>query len=156
LVKFIESGIGKVIAKVSKKVILSYRLSSQHRLDYMTSPLKPVNALALTSIGFLIVFSSVLAGQEKEIPRDTSFTLSNTAPKVYKQYPHAKLVEARLPDDVAAEENIVYARYGKRELHLDLFSPRNRTNALYPGVILIHGGAGVPATVRWNGRWLST
>jgi pectinesterase len=81
-----------------------------------------------------------LHAQEKGIPRDTSFTLNNTVPKVYKQYPHARLVVATLPVGVAARENIVYARYGKRELHLDLFSPRVKANALAPGVILIHGG----------------
>jgi len=106
----------------------------------MQSEFKSIGALAFTSIGFLIVLSSALLSQDRDIPRDTSFTLSNTAPKVYKQYPHAKLVEAKLPDSVTAQENIVYARYGKRELHLDLFSSREKGNALYPGVILIHGG----------------
>ena len=106
----------------------------------MQNPFKPIGALVFISIGLLFVLSSSLVGQEKEIPRDTSFTLGNTVPKVYKQYPLAKLVEAKLPDGVAAQENIVYARYEKRELHLDLFSPRKKANTLYPGVILIHGG----------------
>ena len=34
----------------------------------------------------------------------------------------------------------MYARYGERELHLDLFSPSEKAHALYPCVILIHGG----------------
>jgi acetyl esterase/lipase len=106
----------------------------------MHSPFKSVRALALTSIGFLIVLFSSAPGQEKGIPRDTSFTVSNTAPKVYKQYPHAKLVEAIVPGGVAVQEDIVYAKNEKRELHLDLFSPSKKGNALYPGVILIHGG----------------
>ena len=106
----------------------------------MHSPTKSFLALAFTSIGFWIVVVSPLLGQENEIPRDTSFTLNSTAPKVYKQYPHANLVEAKLPDGVVAQENIVYARYERRELHLDLFSPREEENAPYPGVILIHGG----------------
>jgi acetyl esterase/lipase len=106
----------------------------------MHTPRKSCRALAYTLIGLLAVLFSPLLGQQKEIPRDTSFTLDNTAPKVYKQYPRAKLVAAILPAYVSAEENIVYSRYRERELHLDLFSPREKTHALYPGVILIHGG----------------
>jgi acetyl esterase/lipase len=97
---------------------------------------------------FLIVLVLVLAlwspAQEKragkEIPRDTSFTLDNTATKVAKSYPHAKLVAAELPPNVIARENLVYAADGERRLHLDLFAPRTRNNAGYPGVLLIHGG----------------
>jgi acetyl esterase/lipase len=106
----------------------------------MHTPSKSCHALAYALICLSAVLFSPLLGQQKEIPRDTSFTLDNTAPKVYKQYPHAKLVAAILPAQVTAEENIVYARYGERELHLDLFSPSGKTPALCPGVILIHGG----------------
>jgi acetyl esterase/lipase len=106
----------------------------------MHIPGKSCRALAYILISVLAAWFSPLMGQQKEILRDTSFTLDNTAPRVYKQYPHAKLVAAMLPANVTAEENIVYARYGERELHLDLFSPREKNHALYPGVILIHGG----------------
>jgi acetyl esterase/lipase len=95
---------------------------------------------ALAVIHLFALLLCPLMAQEKEFPRDTSFTLSNTAPKVYKQYPHAKLVEARLPERVVAEEGIVYAAYGKRALHLDLFSPREKGKMPLPGVLLIHGG----------------
>lgn len=91
-------------------------------------------------VGLSAVGLSSLLSQEKEIPRDTSFTLDSTAPKVYKQYPHAKRVDAKLPEGVLCQENIVYARYDERKLHLDLFSPRERANAPRPAVILIHGG----------------
>jgi acetyl esterase/lipase len=106
----------------------------------MLTPSKSCHALAYTLICLSAVLFSPLLGQQKEIPRDTSFTLDNTASKVYKQYPHAKLVAAILPAQVTAEENVVYARYGERELHLDLFSPGEKAPALCPGVILIHGG----------------
>jgi pectinesterase len=106
----------------------------------MYTPSKSIRTLFFTSISLLAVLFSQLSGQQKEISRDTSFTLDNTAPKVYKQYPHARLVVAILPDGIAAEENIVYARYKERELHLDLFSPREKGEAFHPGVILIHGG----------------
>lgn len=95
-------------------------------------------ALAVIHL-FVLLFCPLMA-QEKDFPRDTSFTLSNTAPKVYKQYPQAILVEAKLPDSVFMEKNIVYAAYGKRELHLDLFSLREKGKTPRPGVLLIHGG----------------
>ena len=100
----------------------------------------PMALAAIIIAGLNPFLASILIGQQKEIPRDTSFTLNNTAQKVTKQYPHAKLVEAKLPDGVTCQEDIVYARYGERELHLDLFSPREKGKALYSGVILIHGG----------------
>lgn len=77
---------------------------------------------------------------KKEIPRDTSFTLDNTATKVYKQYPEARLVVAEIPKGVIARENIVYAGDRGRELHLDLFAPVAKSKERYPGVLLIHGG----------------
>jgi pectinesterase len=73
-------------------------------------------------------------------PCDTSFTVNNTATKVLKQYPHAKVVVARIPVGVAALENVIYAKDGVRELHLDLFAPVKKSTKGYPGVILIHGG----------------
>jgi pectinesterase len=66
--------------------------------------------------------------------------VNNTVPKVLKQYPNAKLVVPEVPEGVKAYENLVYARDGKRELHLDLFAPVVKDKRGYPGVVLIHGG----------------
>ena len=132
--------VSKVIVKVIVKLPSVSDSPLFPGLDHMRRPMKSIRALLFTSIGLLVVVLSSLFSQEKEIPRDTSFTLNNTAQKVSKQYPHAKLVEAKLPDGVACQENIVYARYGERKLHLDLFSPRTKANVPSPAVILIHGG----------------
>jgi acetyl esterase/lipase len=106
----------------------------------MHNPTKSSGFLLLAFICLSALLFSSLFGQQKEIPRDTSFTLSNTAPKIYKQFSHAQLVEAKLPSGVVALENVVYARYGERQLHLDLFSPGEKAQVPLPGVILIHGG----------------
>ncbi len=45
----------------------------------------------------------------------------------------------KLPPGVSAESNVVYARYGSRELQLDLYSPSSGAGP-FPGVIFIHGG----------------
>ena len=88
------------------------------------------------------LMTTTLDAQQKatEIPRDTSFTINNTATKVLKQYPQARVVVPKLPRGVTAHENVVYASDGNRTLHLDLFVPLTRSRAGYPGVILIHGG----------------
>jgi acetyl esterase/lipase len=76
----------------------------------------------------------------REIPRDTSFTLNNTAPKVIKEYPFATVVSTQLPRGIVAHENVVYVKDGDRELHLDLFAPVKKIEGGYPAVLLIHGG----------------
>lgn len=97
--------------------------------------------LCIIAVPFLTTF--VIAQQKgaaSGVPRDTSFTVNNTATKVLKQYPHARVVAARVPAGVVALENVIYAKDGDRELHLDLFSPVKKSAKGYPGMILIHGG----------------
>jgi pectinesterase len=72
-------------------------------------------------------------------PRDTSFTLYNTALKVTKEYPQAELVLPKLIQTVQETKNIVYTSYGNRKMHLDIYTPPKK-NKLYPTVLLIHGG----------------
>ncbi len=78
--------------------------------------------------------------QAVDVPRDTSFTVYSTAVKVLEQYPFARVVIPELPKGVAVKENIIFASYGKRELHLDLFRPGESAGGPFPAVILIHGG----------------
>ena len=45
----------------------------------------------------------------------------------------------RLPESVEVRRDLVYARYGSRAMHLDLYLPKQRTG-LSPAVVYIHGG----------------
>ena len=45
-----------------------------------------------------------------------------------------------LPDNVSVEKDIVYARYGTRELMLDLYRPKARSAAAIPCIVVVHGG----------------
>ncbi|MDP2886190.1 MAG: alpha/beta hydrolase [Ignavibacteria bacterium] len=100
-----------------------------------------MNTKTLLLLAVALMTTSLDAQQKAtEIQRDTSFTVNNTATKVLKQYPHARLVVARVPAGVVALENVIYAKDGGRELHLDLFAPMKKSANGYPGVILIHGG----------------
>lgn len=47
---------------------------------------------------------------------------------------------AALPDNVSIEKDIVYARYGTRELMLDLYRPKERPSGPLPCIVVIHGG----------------
>jgi acetyl esterase/lipase len=46
----------------------------------------------------------------------------------------------RLPDGVRVEQNLVYSSPGGRDLHLDLFLPKEGRGP-FPAVVYIHGGA---------------
>lgn len=45
-----------------------------------------------------------------------------------------------LPDNVTIERNIVYAKYGTRELMLDLYRPKGRSASPLPCIVVVHGG----------------
>jgi acetyl esterase/lipase len=45
----------------------------------------------------------------------------------------------QLPDSVEMQADLVYATYGAREMHLDLFLPKRGTGP-FPAVVYIHGG----------------
>lgn len=93
-------------------------------------------------MAFMLV--GLLAAQEnaatQEIPRDTSYTSYSAAVKVYKKFPDVKLVIPGLPEGVAGHNDLVYASYGPRGLHLDLFTPTSKDAGQRPGVIIVHGG----------------
>jgi arylsulfatase A len=45
-----------------------------------------------------------------------------------------------LPDNVERTADIVYATYGNRQLHLDLYMPKPKPTGLIPGIVVIRGG----------------
>ena len=45
-----------------------------------------------------------------------------------------------MPESVEVRENVVYARYGSRELRMDVYLPKQGSGP-FPAVIYIHGGA---------------
>ncbi|HEY9167667.1 MAG TPA: alpha/beta hydrolase [Candidatus Kryptonia bacterium] len=92
---------------------------------------------------FLLAYCSCVAaqtGDSSTLRVDTSFTVYSAAAKVQKKFPSAKLVLPDLPRGVVADENVVFDSSGSRALTLDVYYPESRSDSLYPGVILIHGG----------------
>lgn len=87
-----------------------------------------------------ITHSYVLADS---FPRDTSYTTFQAWKHIGRNYPNAKIVSSVVPANVTAEYNLVYATlkgtpYGDRDLHLDIFRPKE--HGKYPALLMIHGG----------------
>jgi len=72
-------------------------------------------------------------------PGYTVFSVETAERGLLKNYPFVTRLSTDLPPGVIAQREVVYARYGMREMHLDLFRPNG--NGPFPAVIVVHGGA---------------
>src|SRR6476646_9218590 len=45
-----------------------------------------------------------------------------------------------VPDNVEKTADIVYAKYGDKQLRLDLYTPKPKPAGLIPGILVIRGG----------------
>jgi acetyl esterase/lipase len=70
--------------------------------------------------------------------QDTSFNIRSEFQKQVRQFPQITIA---MPDttQLVIRKDLVYKRYGKRSLHLDLFISKD-TKHRQPAVIFIHGG----------------
>ncbi|WP_316739140.1 alpha/beta hydrolase [Pedobacter aquatilis] len=94
---------------------------------------------------FILCFiSQIVKGQAKNnIPKDTSYSVSNVYRQIHKQYPYAVPAKDIAGANIRQVRNLTYltlknTKFGSRDLHLDIFRPDNK--ALLPAVIMIHGG----------------
>ncbi|HEY3404009.1 MAG TPA: alpha/beta hydrolase [Ohtaekwangia sp.] len=107
---------------------------------YSILQLKPV----IRGLLFLLIgLPFIVQAQQKEIPRDTTYTVASTYKKLVKDYPDIKPVLPFSIKGITQKMNAVYLRlddtpYGKRELHADVFFPDKKGK--YPALVLIHGG----------------
>jgi len=46
----------------------------------------------------------------------------------------------KIPDSVDVKRDIVYAEYGDKKLHLDLYTPKSKPTGPIPGIVVIRGG----------------
>jgi len=99
--------------------------------------------IKIISLLFILITSALPAQELSEyasVPIDTYYTVNSVYKKLRVDYPFIEIVSPTLPKGVSVEKDLVYVSYGKRELHLDLFHPRNPTQTPRPAVILVHGG----------------
>src|SRR6188472_912780 len=99
--------------------------------------------LSLTiGIGLPNAFSQ--NGNGTTIPRDTTYTVKGTYIKLIKDFPYIKPVEPFVLESIIQKDDVVYLTlpetpFGKRELHVDIFIPKQK-GKIFPTLVLIHGG----------------
>jgi pectinesterase len=71
---------------------------------------------------------------------DTSFTTNSAYQKEVKNYPFITIAPPETTNNISSEIDIVYAEYGDRQMHLDLYFPTPKQEKTLPVVVLIHGG----------------
>jgi acetyl esterase/lipase len=69
----------------------------------------------------------------------TIFSVPAAEKGIIQKYPFVYRPTAKIPADVELKKGLVYAKYGEREMHVDLFKPKRKGN--FPAVIIVHGGA---------------
>ncbi len=88
---------------------------------------------------FLFLISSNLFAQ-KQVQRDTSFTLYGTYLKEQKYRNYIEIAEPKANENVSVLKDQEYKRVGERALTAEVYYPKNKRKGNYPAVILIHGG----------------
>ncbi len=105
-----------------------------------------MNLIKKLTFIFFTFSASLLCAQTKApaYPIDTSYTVNNQLRKYIKHYPYLLPAEDKLSSGVIGDRDVIYTtlkktKYGKRDLHLDIFRPEKEGK--YPAIILVHGGA---------------
>ncbi len=85
----------------------------------------------------LLIAGWVVVGQ---VPRDTSYTVSNTVAKVLRHYPNLDVqgVEPNDPESVTSTFDVAYKNLGYRSLVANLFIPKEKR--VSAAILMIHGG----------------
>lgn len=88
---------------------------------------------------FLFLISSNLFAQ-KQVQRDTSFTLYGTYLKEKKYRNYIEIAEPKVNEGVGVLKEQVYKKVGERALTAEVYFPEKKVKGNYPAIILIHGG----------------
>jgi pectinesterase len=88
--------------------------------------------------------SFLLSGVLSAIMLFTTFAQADAPkgkrPTVKGKNPEGEPIRRKLPDTVKVERDIVYAKYGDREVMLDLYLPKQPAPGKIPCIVVIHGG----------------
>lgn len=92
----------------------------------------------IITISAVLIVASAFA-QQKEIPKDTSFTVYGTWIKEKKKRPYIEIASVTKPKNVLLKKDVVYKTIYERNLLADVFYPKKAKKA-NPAVLLIFGG----------------
>ncbi len=93
-------------------------------------------------LSLLVFYSSVKAQFTAGLTgiKDTSYNVQNEYRKHIKNYPQIKIRKEFSYPYIKEEKNITYCSMQKRDLKLDVFSPKTKSTSLQTAIIFIHGG----------------
>ncbi len=69
----------------------------------------------------------------------TIFSVGAAEKGIIQKYPFITRPSTKVPTDIEFQKGLVYAKYGERKMHLDLFRPKRKGKL--PAIIIVHGGA---------------
>lgn len=69
----------------------------------------------------------------------TIFSVGAAEKGIIERYPFITRPSSIVPNTIEKQQGLVYAKYGDREMRVDLFKPKAKGK--YPAVIIVHGGA---------------
>ncbi len=69
----------------------------------------------------------------------TIFSVAGAEKGIIQKYPFITRPSKQIPFDIDYQKGLVYAKYGEREMQVDLFKPKRKGK--FPAVIIVHGGA---------------
>ncbi len=100
--------------------------------------------LVWASLLLQVIVMGLMACNATRPNHENTYTVENRFAQDVKSFPQAQIASRSVPADVIEKKDITYVRYGKRELQLDLYLPKqlaeSKTAKPAPGVILVHCG----------------
>ena len=84
-------------------------------------------------------YANIAINDPKLPPGYTIFSVDTAERGIIRKYPFITRPDLDVTRDIEFQKGLVYAKYGEREMHGDLFKPKRRGK--YPAVIIVHGGA---------------
>lgn len=89
-------------------------------------------------LSFLFLLLTFASRAQPVMP-DTSFSVDAMYSKEVKNYPFIKTAKAELPPSIVVRNDLTYANYNHREMHIDIYAPQNTEKPL-PVILFVLGG----------------
>jgi pectinesterase len=72
--------------------------------------------------------------------RDTSFSVNSSYQNEKRTHPNITIADSSMPAGVGVFKNIIYKKYPKRSLYLDVYRKKGDTSKPSPAVLMVFGG----------------
>ncbi|PCJ93358.1 MAG: esterase [Flavobacteriaceae bacterium] len=90
----------------------------------------------------IFTLSNVVLAAQKKI-KISPYTIGSTYEKLKTAYPFIIPIEELNSEKIISNENVVYKIVDETSLKADVYRPKGNKDAVYPAVLLIHGGGWV-------------